>query len=141
MGKILSLDIGEKRVGVAISDELAFLAHPLKTIEWKGVKHFLSQVKQLVQETHASQIVVGVPYTLRGTVSKKTQQILNIIEKLKKELNVPIIEVDESLSTRRAEDVLHKVGKKPSKHRDKIDQIAAVIILQDYLDILPKKGG
>ncbi|HHE55636.1 MAG TPA: Holliday junction resolvase RuvX [Caldithrix abyssi] len=135
MGKILGLDIGSKRVGVAISDELAFLAHPLKTIPWKGYKLFAREIENLINEHSITRIVVGVPYTLEGNVSQKTGEILRLIEKLRRRFTtIPIIEIDESLSTKRAHDVLHRVGKKPSKKRQQIDQIAAVFILQDYLD-------
>ncbi len=134
MGKILGLDIGAKRVGVAVSDELLFLAHPLKTIPWKGFKVFVKELQNLIDEQSIIKIVVGVPYTLDGNVSQKTEEILRLIEKLRKRLTVPIVEIDESLSTKRAHDVLHRVGKKPSKKRQTIDQIAAVFILQDYLD-------
>lgn len=134
MGKILGLDIGSKRVGVAISDELAFLAHPLKTIPWKGYKIFAKEIENLINEHSITKIVVGVPYTLEGNFSQKTEEILRLIEKLRKRLTIPIVEIDESLSTKRAHDALHRVGKKPSKKRQQIDQIAAVFILQDYLD-------
>ena len=135
MGKILGLDIGSKRVGVAISDELAFLAHPLKTIHWKGYKLFAREIENLINEHSITRIVVGVPYTLEGNVSQKTGEILRLIEKLRRRFTtIPIIEIDESLSTKRAHDALHRVGKKPSKKRQQIDQIAAVFILQDYLD-------
>jgi putative Holliday junction resolvase len=134
MGKILALDIGEKRVGVAISDQLLFLAHPLKTIQWQGFELFLSELKSIIEEHGVTEILVGVPYTLKGNVSQKTAHILQIIKKLRKHLDLPIMEWDESLSTKQAHGILHRVGKKPSKQRNKIDQIAAVIILQEYLD-------
>ncbi|NOX88016.1 MAG: Holliday junction resolvase RuvX [Calditrichaeota bacterium] len=134
MGKILALDIGAKRIGVAVSDELLFFAHPLKTIEWRGFNGFLTEVDELIQQHSVTELVIGVPYTLNGAISKKTKQILDLINKLRKRLNIPIIEVDESLTTKMAHDALHRVGKKPSKNRHKIDQIAAVFILQEYLD-------
>ncbi len=134
MGKILGLDIGTKRVGVAISDELYFLAHPLKTIPYKGFNALVEELEELITQYSITKIVIGVPYTLQGNVSKKTEQILHLIKKLQKQLNLPIVEIDESLSTRRAHQALHQVGKKPSKKRKQIDQIAAVFILQDYLD-------
>ncbi len=138
MGRILGLDIGSKRVGVAISDELAFLAHPLKTISWKGYKPFAKEIEAIINEYSVTKIVIGVPYTLDGKISQKTEQILRLIEKLRRRLSIPIVEIDESLSTVRAHDVLHRVGKKPSKKRQQIDQIAAVFILQDYLDSIRK---
>ncbi len=134
MGKILALDIGEKRIGVAISDELLFLAHPLKTLNWKGFNKFLLELEEILQQNSVRELVVGVPYTLKGNISQKTAYILAIIKKLRDYLDIPIIEVDESLSTKQAHGILHRVGKKPSKQRHKVDQIAAVVILQEYLD-------
>ncbi len=134
MGKILALDIGEKRIGVAISDELLFLAHPLTTLQWNGFKTFYAELEHLINEHNISELLIGVPYTLNGNISRKTSDILNIIKKLKNRISIPIMEWDESLSTKQAHGILHRVGKKPSKQKQKIDQIAAVIILQEYLD-------
>ncbi len=134
MGKILALDIGEKRIGVAVSDELLILAHPLTTLQWKGFKPFVAELEALIQENKITEILIGVPYTLNGNISRKTNDILNIVKKLRNRLSIPIMEWDESLSTKQAQAILHRVGKKPSKQRDKIDQIAAVVILQEYLD-------
>ncbi len=134
MGKILALDIGEKRIGVAVSDELFMFAHPLTTLQWKGFKRFFAELDALIQENDITELLIGVPYTLNGNISRKTNDILNIIKKLRNRLSIPIMEWDESLSTKQAQAILHRVGKKPSKQRDTIDQIAAVVILQEYLD-------
>ena len=134
MEKIIGLDIGEKRIGVAISDSLGMLAHPLLTLNWKGIDTFISDVQQILQENQVTKIVVGVPYTLKGEYSQKTNEILEIIDHLKSGLNAEIILVDERLTTKMARQSLQAVGKKPSKNRNKIDQIAAVYILQSYLD-------
>ena len=83
MGKILALDIGEKRIGVAISDELLFLAHPLTTLQWKGFKTFFAELDTLIKENNVTELLIGVPYTLNGNISRKTADILNIIKKLK----------------------------------------------------------
>ncbi len=134
MGKILALDIGEKRIGVAVSDELLFLAHPLTTLQWKGFKTFFAELESIIDENNITELLIGVPYTLSGNISRKTNDILNIIKKLRNRLSIPIIEWDESLSTKQAHNILHRSGKKPSKQRHQIDQIAAVVILQEYLD-------
>lgn len=132
--KIIALDIGEKRIGVAVSDALGMLAHPLKTIRWQGIDNLARELDTLVRELEADKIVVGMPFTLKGTTSQKTEQVYEICQGLRERLGVEIIEQDERLTTRMAENALHAVGKKPSRQRDKIDQIAAVYILQSYLD-------
>jgi len=134
----IGLDIGEKRIGVAVSDPLGMMAHPLKTITWKGVSELAKTLKNLIQEQNADCVVVGLPLTMKGEASKKTEEVQNIVNDLKMLLNIPVEETDERLTTKMAERDLHLMNKKPSKNRDKIDQIAAVYILQTYLDKMKK---
>lgn len=134
MKKILALDIGEKRIGIAVSDALGFMAHPLTTLKWKGPAALVSELKELLAHHDADRIVVGIPYSMKGSRSAKTDQVLEIAAQLRASLPVSVEEIDERLTTRMAERDLHAVSKKPSRHRDKIDQIAAVYILQTYLD-------
>ena len=132
--KIIALDIGEKRIGVAVSDALGMLAHPLKTIIWKGYNRFVGELKEIITTEEAVVVVIGMPYTLKGTASKKTEDVQKLAMQLRESLDIEIIEEDERLTTKMAENALHAVGKKPSKQRNKIDQIAAVYILQSYMD-------
>lgn len=132
--KILAADIGERRVGLAISDELGLLAHPLQTLEWNGHNKFISEIKQIIENENILKLIVGIPYTLKGGFSKKTEEIKEICLQVRKQLDIEVIEIDERLTTKMAEQALHNVGKKPSKNRNKIDQVAAVYILQSYLD-------
>lgn len=134
MKKVLALDIGEKRVGIAISDLLGMMAHPLQTLVFRGINDLSETLNRLVQEHDAGCVVVGVPYTMKGTKSKKTEEVLEIVAQLKALLPVKIEEIDERLTTRMAERDFHALNKKPSKNRKTIDQIAAVYILQTYLD-------
>lgn len=135
MEKLLALDIGERRIGVAISDALGMLAHPFTTLEWKGIKHLISDLQQIIDQQQIAKVIVGVPYTMKGSLSKKTEEITAIIAELKVALKIEIREVDERLTTKMAHDALHASGKKPSKQRQRVDQIAAVYILQSYLDM------
>jgi len=91
-------------------------------------------LNQLIAEEDVERLIVGVPYTMQGSHSQRTEQILQMIEALRTQISVPIETADERLTTVMAEKALHRVGKKPSKHRKIIDQIAAVFILQNYLD-------
>lgn len=103
-------------------------------MQWKGFKTFYAELESIIEENNITELLIGVPYTLSGNISRKTNDILNIIKKLRNRLSIPIIEWDESLSTKQAHNILHRSGKKPSKQRHQIDQIAAVVILQEYLD-------
>ena len=134
MKKILALDLGERRIGLAISDALQMLAHPLATIEWHGIKSLIKELEQIIEDHAIETVVVGLPYTMKGSYSKKTIQVSKIIEGLRENLQVPVREIDERLTTKMAEQALRNVGKKASRERAKIDQIAAVFILQSYLD-------
>ena len=132
--KILALDIGSVRVGVAVSDGLRLLAHPLTTIQWQSEDHFIEQLKKLVNEYKCTTMVVGVPYTLKGTDSEQTKKVLNLIDLIKQSLEIKIETIDERLTTKLAENMLKDVNKKASRNRHIIDQLAAVNILQTYLD-------
>ena len=132
--KILALDIGSVRTGVAISDALGLLAHPLKTLKWVNKEVLLKEVKDLTAENKVSVLVIGVPYTMKGTESEQTKNVLDISDFLKNALDVKIELQDERLTTKLAENMLKDVNKKASKNREIIDQIAAANILQTYLD-------
>ena len=132
--KILALDIGSVRVGVALSDGLGLLAHPLVTLKWKNKDELVNEVSKLIGEHDVNVMVVGIPYNMRGEESKQTKNILGITEFLKEKLDIIIEHQDERLTTKMAENMLKDVNKKASKNRDIIDQIAAVNILQIYLD-------
>jgi len=133
MKRILALDLGEKRVGVALSDTLQMFAHPYKTIRWRGINSFLNELEQIIQSDDIETVVVGMPYTLKGGYSKKTNEVAEIIETLKERLSIPVIGMDERFTTKMAQQALKTVGKKSSKQRQRIDQIAAVFILESYL--------
>jgi putative Holliday junction resolvase len=132
--RILALDIGEKRIGVAMSDALGIIAQPVKTLIFKGIEQLTSELIQMINEHNIKELIIGMPYNMKGQSSKKTEEIRKIKNSLESKLNIPIIEIDERLTTKIAERTLYDLGKKPSKNRDKIDQIAAMYILQSYLD-------
>ncbi len=132
--RIIALDIGSVRIGVSISDGLGLLAHPLKTLKWKSIDLLIKDVKGLIEEKGIIKLIVGVPYTLKGELSQQTKKVLEIIEYLHAGLDIPIETIDERLTTKLAETMLKSSGKQASKNRNIIDQIAAVNILQTYLD-------
>ncbi len=132
--RILALDIGEKRIGLAISDKMGLLAHPIKTLKWENKEKLVSDLEQIIREKNIIELVIGMPYNMKGFYSKKTEEIQEIKKFLASILKISIVEEDERLTTKMAERTLHDLGKKPSRNRDKIDQIAAMHILQSYLD-------
>ncbi len=132
--KYLAVDLGERRVGLAISDGLGLLAHPLKTIPWVSTADLAAQLRPIIREENITALIAGVPYTMKGDKSQKTQEILDIIADLRQHLDIPVVEIDERLTTRMAHDILRTAGRKPSRMRHAVDQVAAVLILQTFLD-------
>ena len=132
--KILALDIGSVRVGVAVSDGLRLLAHPLTTLKWKNEKFFLDDLRKLIIENRSNTLVVGIPYTLKGSESEQTKKVLKLVDLIKESIDIKIERIDERLTTKMAENMLKDVNKKASKNRHIIDQLAAINILQTYLD-------
>ena len=132
--RILALDIGEKRIGLSVSDEMGLFAHPLQTLKFHGIKNLIDSLNEIISSKNITELVIGIPYTLKGTKSVKTEEVLKIKHTISEKINLPINEVDERLTTKMAEQTLRNVGKKPSRNRDIIDQIAATHILQTYLD-------
>jgi putative Holliday junction resolvase len=134
MSRYLGIDYGEKRVGIAVSDPTLTLAQPLKTIKYSREKDLLKEILLLISEKDIQKVVIGLPLTMKGTESLKTQEVRKFGEKLKSLTSVTVVFFDERLSTKIAHHYLQQMGKKPSRSRDIVDQMAAQEILQIYLD-------
>jgi putative pre-16S rRNA nuclease len=141
MNPILALDFGRTRIGVAISDELQLLAHPLETIPTKERPE--SRVAKIVHEKKVDHVVVGMPKQMNGQIGTAATEVLEFVEKLQAILPCPVVTWDERLTTVTAHRVLRDAGKKTRHTRGYVDQVAAQMILQSYLDRRPqeKAGG
>ena len=131
--RVLCLDVGDKRIGVAVSDALGMAAHGLKTINREGCMPPLKAVIEEYQEEIGS-ILVGLPKMLSGAVGIQGEKVLAFVEELKCSLQLPVIMWDERLSTVSAERALIEAGMSREKRKGLKDKVAAVIILQSYLD-------
>jgi putative holliday junction resolvase len=131
---ILSIDYGTRRIGLAKSDPTGFLASPLITLEVKSVKDALVQIAKVVANTQPTAIVIGYPLFRSGDKSLKCDEVDAFIEKLKGIFPGPIIRVDEGYSSVEAGHIIHAHGKKVGRQKKRVDRLAAVIILQRYLD-------
>jgi putative holliday junction resolvase len=129
---ILALDFGRARIGAAISDELQLLAHPLETIP--ADKQTTSRVAQIVHEKRVDHVVVGIPRQMSGAIGIAASEVLQFVEKLRAILPCPVVTCDERLTTAEAERALREAGKKTRQTRLYVDQVAAQMILQGYLD-------
>lgn len=134
--RILALDVGDVRIGVAISDPLGIIASPLEVIDRRKIKA-IKRILELVEEKRVDKIISGLPLSLDGTEKRQAEKVREFIGKLGKSLrNIPIETVDERYSTVSADNMLKKTTKKNAKQKRKVvDKVAATIILQTYLDM------
>ena len=132
--RILGLDIGSKRIGLALSDELGFTAQGLKTLESRGRNNDIAAIVKIVEEFDVTEIVVGMPYNMDGSEGPQAEKALAMMEELTQATSVPVFKWDERMSTMAAERMLVEADLSRAKRRKVIDKVAAVIILQGYLD-------
>jgi putative Holliday junction resolvase len=132
MNPILALDFGQVRIGAAISDELQLLAHPLQTISAND--QATSRIAQIVHEKKIDHVVAGLPKQMNGQIGAAATEVLQFVEKLRGILPCPVVTWDERLTTAGAHRALRDVGKKTRHTRGYVDQVAAQMILQSYLD-------
>ena len=130
--RILALDFGRARIGAAISDELQLLAHPLETIP--ANEHAPSRVAKIVREKKVDHVVAGLPKRLNGQIGAAATEVLEFVENLRAILPCPVVTWDERLTTAAAHRALRDAGKKTRQTRGYVDQVAAQMILQSYLD-------
>ncbi|HEU4753676.1 MAG TPA: Holliday junction resolvase RuvX [Armatimonadota bacterium] len=127
----MALDVGEKTVGIAVSDPLGITASPRETLRRDGSE--LGSLARLVREEEVGEVVVGLPISLNGTLGPSAQSVLQFVEQLRAALTVPVETCDERLTTAEAEKMLIAADTRRSKRRKVVDQIAATLILQSYL--------
>jgi putative Holliday junction resolvase len=135
MPRIMGLDVGEKTVGVAVSDETGMLASPLVTIErTDSIKADLREVVRLMEEHDVSKVVIGIPIMLSGEEAVQAAKVREFGDRLAKRVRVPVEYWDERLSTVQAHRVLIETGKTREERRQIVDKVAAAIILQGYIE-------
>lgn len=134
--RILGLDIGDRTVGVAISDPLGFTAQGITTVRRKTVEIDVEELRKICNEYGVEKIVSGLPKNMNGTLGPQSEKVLEFCEVLKSELNLPIIMWDERLTTVAAHRVMLEADLSRSKRKKIVDKIAATYILQGYLDSL-----
>lgn len=132
--RIVGLDIGKARVGVAVSDELGFTAQPLKVISATPFEEAIDAIELLVEEQGAGEVVVGIPKDIRGEMGRSAREVMEWVDELEKRLEVPVVTWDERFSTRAVEKMLIAADVKRKKRRKVVDKVAAAYLLQGYLD-------
>lgn len=132
MGRVLGIDHGDARIGIALSDPTEFLASPLCVLA--STNAGLSQIIALIAEHQVEKVVIGLPRNMDGSYGSATEKVRGFIEKLKARTNVPVFEWDERLSTVSAHNALREAGIDGKRRKGLVDKVAAQIILQNYLD-------
>lgn len=128
----MALDLGERRVGVAISDPLEITAQPFAVIDRGG--NMLAEIRAIADEYEIGEVVVGLPLQMRGSEGDAASAARQEADRIRDSLDVPVVLWDERLTTATAERALIDQGVKRRKRREVIDKIAAAVILQSYLD-------
>jgi len=136
MKPVLGVDLGKARTGVALSDDLRMLAHPLETIASPSVNKIAQRVQKIVSERQVDCVVVGLPRQMNGILGPAAQNAQRFVERLRSLVSCDVVTWDERLTTVAAERALREAGRKTRETRDIRDQVAAQIILQGYLDRL-----
>ena len=132
--RILALDHGTRRIGVAVSDETRTIAQPLEFIPAEPFASFLERLKQLIREKEVDQILIGLPRNMDGSYGPAAEKVQSFVGALANAIPIPIKTWDERLTSAQANRVLIQGGARRAKRKQKVDQTAAAILLQSYLD-------
>ncbi len=139
--RILGIDYGEKRIGLAVSDEMEITARGIAVVERKSKKADLDAIARTLSESGAGAIVVGYPLRLDGSAGIQCEKVDRFIAALEEAFTIPVLAWDETLSTKEAEELMREAGVKRKKKRGMVDRIAAALILQDYLNKKVRHGS
>jgi len=132
--RYLGLDVGTKRIGISISDPLAIIAQPLKTISRSPEQQSIAEIEKLCKEYDVAAIIIGLPKNMNGSLGSQAQDVIKFTKKIEEKIKTTTIFEDERLTSVAAEQMLIEQNIKPSRNKPLIDMAAAAIILQSYLD-------
>ena len=139
MGRIMSIDYGEKRVGIALSDPLHTISYPLCVINKKNENQLVDEIIKIINDKLVEKIIIGLPLSMSGSYSEQTKKVIVFKDFLIKELSdrslsIDIDTIDERLSSVSAKNIMIQQGVKTGHNKGRIDELSASIILQEYLD-------
>lgn len=141
MGRLLGLDVGDRRIGMALSDPLGITAQPFGFLERTSLAHDLDELARICMENEVVEIVAGLPTDQNGNVGPQAEKVLEFTKTLREVANVPVAVWDERFTTIAADRVLREGGVHGRKRKGLRDQVAAQMILQGYMDAPPKSGS
>ncbi len=137
LGRVMGLDVGDRRVGVAVSDELGMTAQPVLTLVRTNRKQDMKSLGRLLRKYGCREIVVGNPLYMSGDLSPQAEKAQAFAEQLRQEFGLPVHLWDERLTTTEAHRHLHAAGRAGTEHKQVVDQVAAVLILESWLAARP----
>jgi putative Holliday junction resolvase len=139
--RVLALDFGDKRIGVAVSDPLGVTAHAAGVIARRSFDQDLAAIREYLAEKEAGLVLVGLPRNMDGTLGPKALEVLRWVEKLREALGVPVETEDERLTTVEAQEILRKAGVPPRRWKERIDAISAQVLLRGWLEARRSRPG
>ncbi|MCS6839403.1 MAG: Holliday junction resolvase RuvX [Roseiflexus sp.] len=137
----MALDVGERRIGIALSDPTRTLAAPLTTIRAEPRAAALKRIATLIREHEVTALVIGLPLTMSGNVGPQATLVQQFADELRQMIEIPLYFIDERLTTAAAERMMLELNLKPEQRKARIDEVAASIILQDFLDVSRQTSG
>jgi putative Holliday junction resolvase len=138
--RVLAIDFGTKSIGTAVSDWLGITVRPVETIRRSGIKSDIARLKSLVESLEAEAVVVGLPLRMDGTMGDAAHAVLEFAARLRAELDVPVHTQDERLTSYESDQMMIERGMDRGQRRARSDEVAATIILRDYLSTIEKKS-
>jgi len=135
--KILAVDYGERRTGLAVSDDLGITAQGLDTVEAEDESEIPERVAGVARKTGAERIVIGLPLNMDGTESVKSKKVREFGDLLGDITSLPVVFWDERMTSIQAQRVMNELGEKMYRNKDRIDRISATLILQEFMKTLP----
>lgn len=139
MSRILGIDFGERRIGLAISDALGITAQGLPTLDTKKTKDIFTHLENIIKEKNVTKVVVGMPKNMNGTIGPKGMEVTEFMQELTKKTKIEVIPWDERLTSAQSLKAMREMGTK-QKHKEVTDRISATLILQSYLDSLRRNN-
>lgn len=137
MPRVLGIDPGERRIGLALSDETGLLARPLSVLERRSLRSALETIRDLLLREHVDEVVIGLPVSLSGALGPQALRSLKFAQELRKIAPVPVNTWNEQYTTAEAHSRLIESGRRAKERRRMLDAAAAAVLLQDYLDSRP----
>ena len=135
-GRVLALDVGKKRIGLAVSDELGFTAQGIETLVRTRIRDDLAALQQVAVQWNVHTLLVGKPLHMSGSESRQSEYTREFAERLAERLNLPVVYWDERLTSKEAERLLRAGGATLTRSREAVDRMSAVLILESYLGFL-----